>query len=355
MVTPARLNPPPVFTGARDGFSALAWLVAVNRYFNLAKISETEQTPHALSYLGTPGPARWFDGCGLPDSCNFKDEFTPAFKTEYIPNNFAGSCRRQLTNLRMTTNFSTYLTTFKELLGALLGYASTDAAKSTVNEFAQTSFIDNCPLVLQQMIEGHIIQNPDITLIQIFQYAQEMDRIYSFKPDNGHKTNSSAIASAPIISSFTSSSYPTQPTPMEIDNIQIAINNIHQRFNRLEKNMGHNNYNRNNNQNNGSRNNNHCNNNGFRNNNNNNNHNNGNPPPLTPEERQWCKDNNACRRCRQIGHYGMDCPIYGNNNSRGNSNNNNNRGNNNNRQGKWVYQVTVGDSPESGKASDDQV
>ncbi|OAQ31228.1 hypothetical protein K457DRAFT_17332 [Linnemannia elongata AG-77] len=32
MVTPARLNPPPVFTGNCDGFSALAWLVAVNRW-----------------------------------------------------------------------------------------------------------------------------------------------------------------------------------------------------------------------------------------------------------------------------------------------------------------------------------
>ncbi|KAK3805058.1 MAG: hypothetical protein J3R72DRAFT_508344, partial [Linnemannia gamsii] len=220
MVTAARLNPPPVFTGVRDGFSALAWLVAVNRYFNLAKIKDDERTPHALSYLASPGPARWFDGCGLADTCNFKSEFTPAFKLEYIPNNFAGACRRHLTNLRMTTNFSTYLTTFKELLGALLGYAATEAAQTTVNEFAQTSFIDNCPLVLQQMIEGHLIQNPNTTLVQIFQYAQEMDRIYSFKPDTGPKTNSSVIASAPIISSLTPSSSSSHATAMEVDHIQ---------------------------------------------------------------------------------------------------------------------------------------
>ncbi|KAG9063440.1 hypothetical protein KI688_004323 [Linnemannia hyalina] len=224
--------------GARDGFSALAWLVAVNRYFNLAKIRDTEQNPHALSHLDIPGPVRWFDGCGLPDTCNFKTEFTPTFKLEYIPTSFAGACRRHLTNLRMTTNFSTYLTTFMELLGALLGYASTDAAKATVNEFAQTSFIDNCPLVLQQMIEGHIIQSSDITHVQIFQCAQEMDRIYSFKPNTGSKTNSSAIAPLPIISSLASSSYSAQTTPMEIENIQITINNINQRFNRLEINMG---------------------------------------------------------------------------------------------------------------------
>lgn len=333
MVTPARLNPPPVFTGNRDGFSALAWLVAVNRYFNLAQIKDDERTPHALSYLASPGPARWFDGCGLADTCNFKTEFTPAFKLEYIPNNFAGACRRQLTNLRMTTDFSTYLTTFKELLGALLGYAATEAAQTIVKEFAQTSFIDNCPLVLQQMIEGHLIQNPNTTLVQIFQYAQEMDRIYSFKPDTGPKTNSSAVASAPIVSSLASSRSSSQATDMEIDHIQIAFNNINRRFNQLEKNMGrNNNYNRNNN------------------NYNNNRNNNGHPPPLTREERIWCQNNNACRRCRQIGHYAKNCPIYGDNN---NNHSTNNQGNNN-RQGRWVYQVTVGDSPESGKASDDQ-
>ncbi|KAK3812435.1 MAG: hypothetical protein J3R72DRAFT_480738 [Linnemannia gamsii] len=273
MVTPAHLNPPPVFTGVRDGFSALAWLVAVNRYFNLAKIKDDERTPHALSYLASPGPARWFDGCGLADTCNFKSEFTPAFKLEYIPNNFAGACRRHLTNLRMTTNFSTYLTTFKELLGALLGYAATEAAQTTVNEFAQTSFIDNCPLVLQQMIEGHLIQNPNTTLVQVFQYAQEMDRIYSFKPDTGPKTNSSVIASAPIISSLTPSSSSSQATVMEVDHIQVALNNINRRFNQLEKNMGRNNtYN-------------HTNHSNYANNRNNNGH----PSPLSPEDREWCK------------------------------------------------------------------
>jgi hypothetical protein len=48
---------------------------------------------------------------------------------------------------------------------------------------------------------------------------------------------------------------------------------------------------------------------------------------------------------------GPDCPIYGDNN-RNNNNHNNNRGNN--RNGRWVFQVTVGDFPESGKVSDDQ-
>ncbi|KAF9112615.1 hypothetical protein BGX30_007232, partial [Mortierella sp. GBA39] len=233
MVSPARLNPPPVFKGARDGFSALAWLVAVNRYFTLAKVEVDDRTPHALSYLDTPGPARWFDGCGLADTCSFEEEFTPAFKKEYIPHNFAGNCRRALTSLRMTSDFSTFLITFKDLLGALLGYAANDSAKATVNEFAQTSFIDNCPLALQQLIEGYILQHPNTTLPDLFHYATEMDRIYSFRP------NSSTHSSAPLVSSLPSfSPSSSQATPMEIDNISIQIHNMHKRLERWEKNMG---------------------------------------------------------------------------------------------------------------------
>ncbi|KAF9936847.1 hypothetical protein BGZ65_001998, partial [Modicella reniformis] len=237
MSSAARLNPPPVFTGTRDGFSALAWLLAVKRYFTLAKIDKADRTPHALSYLGTPGPARWFDGCTLQDDCDFETEFIPAFKKEYIPHNFSGACRRALTNLRMTTTFPIFLDSFKELLGALIGHAADKSAKDTVNDFAQTSFIDNCPLVLQQLIEGHILQHDNITLAEIFQYAHEMDRIYSFKPDNTPRPNSSAIGTASLLPSFsTSSSQPTS-TPMEIDSIQVTLNNINRRFNQLERNM----------------------------------------------------------------------------------------------------------------------
>ncbi|KAG0271898.1 hypothetical protein BGZ97_011128, partial [Linnemannia gamsii] len=159
---------------SRDDFTALAWLLAVSRYFTLAKVEEDDRTPHALSYLDTPGPARWFDGCGLADNCNFEKEFTPAFKKEYIPHNFAGNCRRALTSLRMTSDFPTFLTTFKDLLGALLGYAANDSAKRRpFMNLHKTSFIDNCPLALQQLIEGYILQHPNITLPELFQYATE--------------------------------------------------------------------------------------------------------------------------------------------------------------------------------------
>jgi len=330
MVSPARLNPPPVFKGSRDGFTALAWLLTVTRYFTLAKVEENDRTPHALSYLDTPGPARWFDGCGLADNCNFEKEFTPAFKKEYIPHNFAGNCRRALTSLRMTSDFPTFLTTFKDLLGALLGYAANESAKTTVYEFAQTSFIDNCPLALQQLIEGYILQHPNITLPELFQYATEMDRIYSFKP------NSPAHSSAPLVSSFVSSPSSSQATPMEIDNIGVQLHNMHKRLDRWEKNMGRN-------YNNGARNYNNNNNNNNNNRNNNNSNNNGHPSRLSDSERQRLINLGGCFRCRQIGHMGPACPIYGDNR------------NNNNRQGRWVFQLNAGDASESGNAPDAQV
>ncbi|KAI1288617.1 hypothetical protein EDD11_009891 [Mortierella claussenii] len=60
------------------------------------------------------------------------------------------------------------------------------------------------------------------------------------------------------------------PNAMEVDSIQVALNNINSRFNRLEKNLSRNGNNN-------------------RNNNNYRNNNNGHPPPLTPEERERLK------------------------------------------------------------------
>ncbi|KAF9080795.1 hypothetical protein BGX29_004990 [Mortierella sp. GBA35] len=118
---------------------------------------------------------------------------------------------------------------------------------------------------------------------------------------------------------------------MELDHLTIQFNNINKRLDQLGRSIGRNS------------------------NNSSNSSNNGNPPPMTPDVHDWCVRKGACFRCREIGHQAHNCPKYGNsNNNNNNRRNNNNNNNNNNRRGRWVYQVAVGDSPESGKASDDQ-
>ncbi|KAG0279547.1 hypothetical protein BGZ96_001934 [Linnemannia gamsii] len=110
-------------------------------------------------------------------------------------------------------------------------------------------------------------------------------------------TNNSTNSNSLITASVTANTIPN-PNAMEVDSIQLKINNINRQLSNMNRTFNNNNNNNRNN-----------NNNGFRNNNN------GNPPPLTP------------RRTSS---------------------------NNNGRQGRWVFQVTVGDPAESGKASDDQ-
>ncbi|KAF9914224.1 hypothetical protein FBU30_002719, partial [Linnemannia zychae] len=215
----ARLNPPHVFSGKRDGFSALTWIRTIKCYFVLAKIAQPDYTPHAISYLDKEGPARWFDGSGLADDCDFETEFVPAFKSEYVPHNFSSVCRKAITNLQMVSDFPTFLANFKEYLNALLSNTSDASAKSTICDFAQTSFIDNCPKVLRTMIEGQLVKDPDMTLIDIFTFADKMDKIYHIQPDTKPaKSDSFTITTTPAVSSSIS---PSNPMAMDLDNIKV--------------------------------------------------------------------------------------------------------------------------------------
>ncbi|KAF9915311.1 hypothetical protein FBU30_002071 [Linnemannia zychae] len=127
---------------------------------------------------------------------------------------------------------------------------------------------------------------------------------------------------------------------MDLDNIKVQFNNINKRLDSISRSFNNNQYRPR-----------------FQNNNGYPQH----PPRLTDNEREHLDQIGGCYRCRQPGHMGPNCPIYGNstrnsNNGQSYNNRNNNRNNNNNRAqgGRWVYQVTVGDAPESGKASGDQ-
>ena len=97
----------------------------------------------------------------------------------------------------------------------------------------------------------------------------------------------------------------SEPSPMDLDSLHIAINNLTSKVNNLHRNA-YNNSSRNNHP---------------------------HPAPLTPEERNHLMRTGGCLRCRQPGHIGPNCPKYSNNT-----------------QGQRINQVAVCKSPESGNA-----
>ncbi|KAI1285856.1 hypothetical protein EDD11_000683 [Mortierella claussenii] len=96
-----------------------------------------------------------------------------------------------------------------------------------------------------------------------------------------------AIAQASLIHSIlfpdgllTTSSTKNEPTPMDVDTLHVAINNLTAQVNYLSRNnnMGKNNL----------------------------------PPKLTPEEKAYLISKKGCFRCRKIGHMASQCRIFPN-------------------------------------------
>ncbi|KAI1286592.1 hypothetical protein EDD11_010610 [Mortierella claussenii] len=283
-----RIPAPFVFDGKRDGFTALSWLRAVHRYFVAAALNPATFTIHAIAYLAA-APAQWFDGSGLPDECHFKDVFVPAFKKEFVPINFARNCRSRLGKLELTSDFTTFITEFKMLLTALHADAdNTPHAIAVIDDFARAAFIDNSPQLLQQMLLAYEISNPTVTLSELFSLSEQYDRIFHFKPDPRDPTSSStsATSAAPTLSSLMSATPALPPTiPMDLDNLSLL-------FNMLSRHQQNNNKNRqpySQNRNQGS--------------------NNIAPrAPLTDAERDRCRRQGLCFKCRQQGHSSFNCP-----------------------------------------------
>ncbi|KAF9913584.1 hypothetical protein FBU30_003238, partial [Linnemannia zychae] len=69
------------------------------------------------------------------------------------------------------------------------------------------------------MIEVELVKSPRLTLTKIFNFADQMNKVYSIQPDpNSGKSNISPVIDAPFIS-FPK---PLDPNPMamDLDNIQ---------------------------------------------------------------------------------------------------------------------------------------
>ncbi|KAF9916970.1 hypothetical protein FBU30_001067, partial [Linnemannia zychae] len=69
------------------------------------------------------------------------------------------------------------------------------------------------------MIEAELVKSSKLTLIKIFSFTDQMDKVYSIQPDpKSDKSNIFPIIDTPFISSPKSSD--PNPMAMDLDNIQ---------------------------------------------------------------------------------------------------------------------------------------
>jgi len=327
--TPAstfRYPHPPVYNNKRDGFSIMEFLDGVELFFVGAHIPPTDQVHTCLAFAGAQVIAWWrLQAFVTPPSYA---EFAIMVKKEFSPANFKEHVLNLIMLLRMEgkpdlPTVIDYINRTRTYTLLLKKYYPA-SAHPMLDDTVRTAFLRGLPLNLHQMVEITATTNNQ-NLGQIFITTEtHADTLYGINK-NFHKSTNSTYHGLLAATAGTPPS--GGPEPMELDHLTIQFNNINKRLDQLGKSLGRSN----------------------------NNDNNGNPPPMTPDVHDWCVRKGACFRCREIGHQAHNCPKYGNsNNNNNNRRNNNNNNNNNNRRGRWVYQVAVGDSPESGKASDDQ-
>jgi len=332
--TPApnfRYPHPKPYTNVRDGFAIMEFIDGMELFFEGAHIPPSDQIHTTLAFAGAKVIAWWrLQSPQYVEPLSFP-QFAELLRKEYSPANFKDHLIYQVMSMAMKGKFtydnaSDYITLARQYHLLLTGYYPTPQHPA-MEDMLRTAFLRGLPPLLRQMVEETMTHRA-LPLNDLFAMTERYAETLTNNPTNSNNLIAAGVTANTI----------SDPNAMEIDNIQLQLNNITRQLSNMNRTFNnHNNNNRNNNNNN---------NNGSRNNNSFCNNNNGHPPPLTPEERVWCSRNNACRHCRQIGHYGVDCPIYGDNNNKSS--------NNNNRQGRWVFQVAVGNSPESGKASDGQ-
>ncbi|KAG0301748.1 hypothetical protein BGZ99_003335 [Dissophora globulifera] len=254
---------PDKFDGALDGFSALTWLTAVRRFLRVSNVAETFHTVVAISFLGT-NAARWFNGCGLKDTCAF-DLFEDKFKLRFIPKDFGNQVRARVASLRMSSTVENYVAEARDLLTVLLEQAADDSARREIESFVYISFIQGCPNALNELLRALQVTTT-LDIYGIFQAAGQYDQVYHFKPDSKSQVGSSlGLTQSSVVAAQLQS---VNPMAMEIDNLRLEVNALRSQLNGKGK-----------------------------------------LAPLNAAERQRLQKRGACFKCRQDGHMARECPV----------------------------------------------
>lgn len=271
-------NPPP-YSGAIDADECQNFIDNQEEYYTVVNLAATEWVQYTALNL-TSEAKSWWRSSGLNLSSPWV-EFKKSFLDFHTPPNAVAAAREALETLRQgKRTVAAYTHEFRKLR-------------------RRVPTLDD-DTALHWFMKGLV---PDTSKEVKLRQPASLDI---------------AISQATLIHAILFPEAPTvntpknEPSPMDLDSLHLAINNLTTKFNNFHKN---NNRNRNNSTN-----------------------NNVHPPPLTPDERDRLMSSGGCLRCRQPGHFGRDCPKY----------------RNNNHPGHRINQVNVGDSPASGNASDNQ-
>lgn len=279
-------NPPP-YSGAIDADACQNFIDNQEEYYTVVKLANTEWVQYTALNL-TEEAKSWWRSSGLTLASPW-DDFKDAFLAFHTPPNAVAAAREALESLRQgKRTVAAYTHEFRKLRrrvptlddGTALHWFMKGLVPDTSKEvkLRQPSSLD---VAISQATLIHAILFPDGPTVST--------------PKN-------------------------EPSPMDLDSLHIAINNLTTKVNNLHRNNNRNTYNN-------------------PRNNNNTTTNTAHPAPLTQDERDHLMNTGGCLRCRQPGHFGRDCPKY----------------RNNNHQGRRINQVAVGNSSESGNASNNQM
>jgi hypothetical protein len=116
---PRRVREPEVFNGERDGITLNSWIYSLELYFDLVKITDTqEKLLVGLSLLRNDAQL-WhsqmmaFDREHAPRNW---EQFTAALRAEFIPVDALARARDRMASLTQVSNVTSYINEFRRLL-----------------------------------------------------------------------------------------------------------------------------------------------------------------------------------------------------------------------------------------------
>lgn len=254
---------PPTYSGAIDADAALNFLDNQKEYFMVVKLDRTDWVQYTALALVDDAKS-WWRASGLTLSTPW-DIFENAFLTFHTPPNSVSAARAALESLKQgKRSVALYTHEFRRLRRRVV---------SLDDDTALHWFVKGLEPQTGKEVK---LRQPE----SLDQAIMQATLIHSILFPDGPTPHSTLYAAK------------NDASPMDVDNLHIAINNLTTQVNQLSRS-----------------------NNGAYNSQNNVNYNaNGRarPSKMTPEEKSYLMRNGGCFRCRKLGHMGDQCRTFPN-------------------------------------------